>query len=73
VNQAFYIELKFEAWFANLEGLTPDFKASHAFSTFEIIVGDPNACKGSYLLPSLSNSLTSVLFDEEYFNLDTQV
>ena len=65
--------MKFEAWFENVDGLSSNFKASNAFTTFVIIIADPNACKGFFLLPKLSNSLTQVVFDQEYVNTDTQV
>ena len=72
-NQALYIELKFEAWFENFAGVPSNFKASNNFTTFEIIIVDPNSCKGYYLLPTSSNSLTQVVFDQEYINTDAQV
>jgi hypothetical protein len=72
-NQALYIELKFEAWFENVDGLPSNFKASNAFTTFVIIIADPKACKGFFLLPKSFNSLTQVVFDQEYVNTDTQV
>ena len=57
-NQALYIELKFEAWFENVDGLPSNFKASNAFTTFVIIIADPKACKGFFLLPKSFNSLS---------------
>ena len=40
-DQALYIEVKYEAWFENLDPLVPNFKTNHAFTVFSITIAKP--------------------------------